>query len=112
MMVEILARKLANNNFDVKIANDGKQGVDTVLKEKPDLVVLDLMLPEIDGFQVLETIRSSKDELVAKTLVLVVSNLWSQENIDRLTPLNIQGYMVKSNSTAEEILAKINELLE
>jgi DNA-binding response OmpR family regulator len=111
MMVEILSRKLANNNFDVKIANDGKQGIDVVLKEKPDLIVLDLLLPEIDGFQVMETIRTSKDGNVAKTPVLVVSNLWSQENIQRLTPLGIIDYMVKSKFTSEEILAKINEVL-
>lgn len=112
VMIEILARKLTTSNFDVTMAHDGKKGLSAVIKTKPDLVILDLMLPEIDGFQVLETLRNEKDEKVKNVNVLVVSNLWSQENIERLKPLNTIGYIVKANATAEEILDRVNEVLK
>ncbi|HYE22373.1 MAG TPA: response regulator [Verrucomicrobiae bacterium] len=110
-MREIVVHKLTTNGFEVKEAEDGKKGLDAFVKEKPDLILLDLMLPEMDGFEVLEKIRSNPDKKLADTPVIILSNLWSNEDIIRIKHLKVQAYMVKAYFTTEEILNKINEIL-
>lgn len=110
-MRDIVAHKLLANGFDVKQAQDGKEGLAMIATEKPDLILLDLMLPEIDGFGVLEAMRAMPDKAVASTPVIILSNLWSNKDILRTKDLQVQAYMVKAYFTTEEILSKINEIL-
>src|SRR5262245_37268436 len=86
-MREIVTHKLRTNGFDVVEAEDGKQGLAKAETEKPDLILLDLMLPEMDGFSVLEKIRGSQDANFAKTPIIVLSNLWSNKDILRTKSL-------------------------
>ena len=110
-MRDIVVHKLSGNGFIVKEAADGQQGIDLIISEKPDIVLLDLMLPEVDGFQVLETIRKHTDKQVAATPIIVLSNLWSNKDILKTKALNVQAYLVKAYFTTEEILKKVNEVL-
>lgn len=110
-MREIVAHKLSTSGYDVKEAEDGQQGIDMILAEKPQLVLLDLMLPEVDGFKVLEMVRKNADAQVAKTPVIILSNLWSNKDILKTKALNVQAYLVKAYFTTEEILKKVQEVL-
>ncbi len=111
-MRDIVIHKLLAHGFEVKEAEDGKKGIDMLLQEKPDLVLLDLMLPEVDGFKVLETVRTHPDPGIKKTPIIILSNLWSNKDILRAKDLQVQAYMVKAYFTTEEILNKINEILK
>ncbi len=111
-MREIVIHKLMTHGFEVKEAADGKQGVMMAIQEKPDLMLLDLMLPEMDGFTVLETLRKNPDPKVANIPVIILSNLWSNKDILRTKALKVQAYLVKAYFTTEEILNKINEILK
>ncbi len=110
-MRDIVTHKLSTSGFEVHAAEDGKKAIDLISQEKPDLVLLDLMLPEIDGFGVLEALRKNLDKKVADTPVIILSNLWSNKDILRTKALQVQAYMVKAYFTTEEILNKINEIL-
>lgn len=110
-MREIVAHKLSTSGYDVKEAEDGQQGIDMIQAEKPHLVLLDLMLPEVDGFKVLETIRKHADPQIAKTPVIILSNLWSNKDILKTKALNVQAYLVKAYFTTEEILKKVQEVM-
>jgi len=110
-MRELVTHKLISNGFEVKQAEDGKQALEVFALEKPDLVLLDLMIPEIDGFHVLEKIRGMEDKKLADTPVIVLSNLWSNKDILSTQALKVQAYMVKAYFTTEEILAKVREVL-
>ncbi len=110
-MREIVAHKLSTSGYDVKEAEDGQQGIDMILAEKPHLVLLDLMLPEVDGFKVLEMVRKNTDAQIAKTPVIILSNLWSNKDILKTKALNVQAYLVKAYFTTEEILKKVQEVL-
>lgn len=110
-MRDIVTHKLSTNGFEVKQAEDGKKAIDMFMLEKPDLVLLDLMLPEIDGFGVLRHIRQSQDAKISQTPVIVLSNLWSNKDILSAQALKVQAYMVKAYFTTEEILNKIREIL-
>lgn len=110
-MREIVTHKLSNSGFIVKEAEDGKAGIQLILDTKPSLVLLDLMLPEVDGFKVLETIRRNSDPEVAKTPIIILSNLWSNKDILKTKALHVQAYMVKAYFTTEEILKKVYEVM-
>ena len=110
-MREIVSHKLSTNGFTVKEAEDGQEGIDLIISEKPNIVLLDLMLPEVDGFKVLETIRKNADPSIAKTPIIILSNLWSNKDILKTKALNVQAYLVKAYFTTEEILKKVQEVL-
>src|SRR5438045_7530155 len=93
-MREIVVAKLTAFGYKVIDADDGKKALDVWTREKPDLVLLDLMLPEMDGFSVLETMRKSADSKLANTKVIILSNLWSKEDIERTKKLSIEEFMV------------------
>ncbi len=110
-MREIITHKLGNSGFDVVAAENGKLAFDLIQKHKPALVMLDLMMPEMDGFEVLKAMRDSKDSVLQKMPVIVLSNLWSNEDILKVKAFGVDTYMVKAYFTPDEILGKIKELL-
>jgi CheY-like chemotaxis protein len=110
-MREIVVHKLTTNGYDVVEAGDGPAAIETWKKEKPDIVLLDLMLPQMDGFQILETMRKGGDD-TSKTSVIVLSNLFSKEDIKRAKDLSIDDFMVKAYYTTEEILTKVKEAIK
>ena len=69
-------------------------------------------MPEMDGFQVLESIRKNPDKKIANLPVIVLSNLWSNEDILKTQAYKVDDYMVKAYFTPEEILGKIQAVLK
>jgi DNA-binding response OmpR family regulator len=110
-MAEIVTHKLETSGFGVRHAQDGKLGLEMIGKQLPDLILMDLMMPEVDGFQVLETIRGSSDKNIANLPVIVLSNLWSNSDILRIKNLRADDYLVKAYFTPDEILGKIQAVL-
>jgi DNA-binding response OmpR family regulator len=109
-MREIVVEKLQMAGFNVLQAEDGAIAIKMIVKERPDLVLLDLMLPEIDGFGVLERVR--KNKVVANTPIIILTNLWSKEEIIKTKTLGVSAYIIKAYMTTEEILEKVKEVLE
>jgi len=111
-MREIVSHKLLSSGFEVKEAEDGKKGLELIDSFKPNLILLDLLMPEVDGFGVLEALRNNKDPELAKTPVIVLSNLWSNQDILKVKAFNVETFLVKAYFTPGEILGKINEILD
>ncbi len=107
----ILLDKIAGNGYEALGAEDGEEGLKLALEKAPDLILLDLMLPKMDGFQVLEHIRKNEDKDIANVPVVVLSNLWSNKDILRIRALKIEEYYVKANTNLEEVFIKISEIL-
>ena len=110
-MAEIVSHKLSINGFDVRHAEDGVKALAMFDENAPDLLLLDLMMPELDGFGVLEKIRANADKKLADTPVIVLSNLWSNQDILRVKALRADDFMVKAYFTPDEILGKIKAVL-
>jgi DNA-binding response OmpR family regulator len=111
-MREIVVDKLQSAGFSVVQAENGLVAVEVLEKDKPDLVLLDLMMPELDGFGVLEKIRASKDKGLVETPVIILTNLWSKEEIIKTKKLGVSAYIIKAYMTTEEILDKVKEVLK
>lgn len=97
--------------YEVMEAADGEEGVAMCLDHKPDLILLDLLLPKLDGFKVLERIRKYPEPALAATKVIVLSNLWSEKDILMAKGLKIDHYFVKPNTKIQEVLDRVREVL-
>lgn len=99
--------KLTHAGFDVKVANDGQEALEILVDEKFDLMTLDLIIPRIDGFKVLEEIMSQKMDIK----VIVASNLSQEEDFERAKKLGVEIFFVKSNTSIAEIVETIKKIL-
>ncbi|HEY0010555.1 MAG TPA: response regulator [Candidatus Paceibacterota bacterium] len=97
--------------YQTLYAGDGNEALALFESHKPALVLLDLMLPTMDGFAVLETIRARADD-ARHTPVIVVSNLGQESDKQRAKDLGANGYLVKAEVDIDEIIAKIEETLK
>jgi CheY-like chemotaxis protein len=110
-MAQVVGHKLSINGFNVRHAENGAKALEMFIQDPPDVMLLDLMMPEVDGFEVLEKIRGNPDKKLATTPIIVLSNLWSNQDILRTQGLNASAYLVKAYLTPEEIVNKVNEVL-
>ncbi len=110
-MGQVLSNKLVINGFNVRHALDGRQGLKMIGEKLPDLIVMDLMMPEMDGFEVLESIRKNPDKKVANLKVIVLSNINNNDSMLRLHTLKADDFLVKAYFTPNDILGKIKEVL-
>ncbi len=110
-----ILKNLLGHNFADKYqtlyANDGKQAISLLEEKKPKLMLLDLMLPTMDGFAVLSAIRSRTDEL-KDVPIIVVSNLGQESDREKAKGLGATEYLVKAEVSIEEIVEKIESTLQ
>jgi len=106
-LLNILFDKLSNQNYEVLKAEDGKKAIELVYEKKPNLILLDLLLPEADGYEVLKTIRKHEDKEIAETIVIVLSNLWSEKDILSAQALKIDEYFVKTNTDLKQVVERV-----
>jgi DNA-binding response OmpR family regulator len=107
---ELISRKISDEGFDVAEAVDGEEGVKKVKTEKPDLILLDLILPGIDGFEVLS--RTKEDLNSASIPVIILSNLGQKEEVEKGLKLGAVDYLIKAHFTPGEIVEKIKAILK
>ncbi len=107
---ELIAQKLIKEGYDISEAIDGEEGVKKIKEEKPDLILLDLILPGIDGFEVLSKVREDPD--MVKIPVIILSNLGQKEDVERGLKLGAVDYLIKAHFTPGEIIEKIKNVLK
>lgn len=101
--------KLAKEGIEVILARDGEEAVAKITSEKPDLILLDLMIPKKDGFGVLEDIKKIPE--LASIPVIVLSNLGQQSDQDRALGLGATEYLVKVDYPIQEVIDKVKKYL-
>ena len=106
---ELLVRKLKDERFEVSIAVEGKEALRKIKEELPQLILLDLVLPGIDGFGILEQIK--KDSQTDKIPVIILSNLGQREEVERGLNLGADDYLIKAHFTPNDIVERIKKLL-
>jgi len=108
---ELMATKLEKENFGVVTAVDGIEAIKKTETEKPDLILLDIILPGKDGFEVLRAIRAMTDKTVAQTPIIMLTNLGQESDREKAVQLGANDYLVKAFFTTDEIVQKMNEFL-
>ena len=107
---KVMGEMLEQNDYQMLRALDGEAGISAAKKELPDLILLDLILPKKNGFEVLEALK--QDATTKNIPVIVMTNLEGSTEIERALSLGATTYMVKANYKLEEVLAKIQDALE
>lgn len=109
-ILEVMVKKLEKEGFSVLTASDGKSGLNTALTEKPDLVLLDIVLPEMDGLTLLEELRKSD---IGKNLpVIVLTNLENSENLEESKRKGVYDYLIKTDLSLEDVVKKVKSALK
>lgn len=107
---ELISKKLSNEGFSIVEAIDGEDGVKKIKEEKPDLILLDLILPNIDGFEVLA--KAKADPSTSGIPVVILSNLGQDEEVQRGLKLGAVDYLIKAYFTPAEIIEKVKAVLK
>ena len=100
--------KLTKAGFEVTMASDGIEVLQALKNSKPDVILLDLIMPNKDGFTVLEEIK--KDEERKNIPIIIASNLGQKEDIDKGMALGAKDFVIKSNMSLDDLVAKINSV--
>lgn len=108
-ITKVYETKFFKEGIATSFARNGEEGIIKIASEKPDLVILDLMIPGKDGFAVLEEIK--KNPAVSSIPVLVLSNLGQQTDKDRAIALGAKDYLVKVNFSMQEVIDKAKSYL-
>ncbi len=105
IIVDLLQKKLSQEGYEISIARDGESGLKTMRQAKPDLVLLDIIMPRMGGFEVLEEMR--KDEALKKIPVIVVSNSGQPVEIDKAQALGAKDWLIKTEFDPKEVIEKV-----
>lgn len=108
-LAEMYQWKLNKEGYKAEFALDGQAGIDKAIEMKPDLILLDIVMPVMDGYKTLEVLRKLPD--TAKTPVYIFSNLGQTEEIEKGMMAGADGYMVKASMTPSQLVDKIDQVL-
>ena len=106
---ELISQKLSKEGYSIIEAIDGEEGVKKTKEEKPEIILLDLILPGIDGFEVLSQIKG--DQTTSSIPVIILSNLGQKEDVERGLKLGAVDYLIKAHFTPGEIIEKVKTVL-
>lgn len=105
---ELLAGKLSNDEFDVAYASNGEEALALANSENPDIILLDILLPGMSGYEVLEKLKA--DEATAAIPVLILSNFGQPEDIEKGKSLGAVDFLVKANNSLDAIVERVREI--
>jgi len=106
----LLSKKLRSEVYSILSAAEAVEAFNLLKSNKPDLILLDLLLPGVDGFEILKKIRQTEE--TKNIPVIVFSNLSEEKDIKKVQDLGITDFMVKSNFTLDELLDKVKKILQ
>ena len=107
----LLKNRLAKENYDVTLAQDGNSALDFLRKNQYDVVLLDLILPGKSGFEVMEEIREEPKWLVESSPIIVISNLGQESDIARSKELGAADYFVKARTSIDDLMKKVAKVI-
>lgn len=106
---EMYRMKFESDGFEVQVANNGRLGVELVQQMRPDILLLDLQMPEMSGLEALYEIR--KNDWGKKLKVMILTNLGEEEAPKELKALGVLCYIVKADLTPRQVVDRVKEAL-
>lgn len=104
-MVDLLQKKLTEEGYDISVARNGEEGLKAVRKIKPNLILLDIIMPKIGGFEVMEEMAKDKD--LREIPIIIISNSGQPVELDRAQKLGAKDWLVKTEFDPREVLDKV-----
>ncbi len=110
LIAEMYTTKFTKEGYDIQHAADGAAGLEMVKKDTPSIILLDIIMPKMDGFQVLTELR--KDPAFKQTPVIMLTNLGQEEDVKKGRELGATDYFIKTNFTPAAIVDKVKGILK
>ena len=108
-LLDIYIMKFKEEGFQVETATDGVVALEKIETARPDIVLLDVVMPIMDGFEVMKKIKENKTPRLYK--IIFLTNFGQKEDVERGMELGADGYIIKAHFTPSEVAAKVKELL-
>lgn len=110
ILLDILKEKFSREHFEVSVARDGEEAVPVISEAKPDVILLDLVLPQKSGFQVLEELKA--DSELKRIPVMVLTNLGQEEEMRRALQLGAEDFIIKTQYPLNVIVEKVKNKIK
>lgn len=110
MLVNMYISKFTKEGYQAEKASNGRIGLEQAKTIKPDIILLDIMMPEMDGFMVLKDLKA--DSTTKSIPVIMLTNLGQEEDIEKGNKLGATDYLVKANLTPAQVVEKVKEILK
>jgi len=107
IMIGLLQKKLTNEGYEVSVARDGEEGLKAMREVRPDLVLLDIIMPKMGGFEVME--EMNKDKELKKIPVIVISNSGQPVELDKAQKLGAKDWLIKTEFDPQEVIDKVKK---
>jgi len=105
IITDLLQRKLTKEGYEISVARDGEEGLKTMKEVKPDLILLDIIMPKMGGFEVMEEMNKNKE--LKKIPVIVISNSGQPVELDRAQNLGAKDWLIKTEFDPQEVIDKV-----
>ena len=105
LMIDLLERKLTQEGYKILVAKDGNEGLEKMRKEKPDLILLDIVMPRMGGFEVME--EMGKEEDLKNIPIIIISNSGQPVELDRAKELGAKDWLIKTDFDPQEVVEKV-----
>lgn len=109
-LVDIFATRLKSAGYNVIVANDGESGLQIATERRPHLILLDIIMPQMDGYEVLAKLQ--EQDMTKGIPVILLTNLGHEEDVEKGLKSGAAGYLIKAQYTPTEVLNKVKEILE
>jgi DNA-binding response OmpR family regulator len=109
IITSLLDKKLTQEGYEVIIAEDGEKGLEILRKIKPDLILLDLIMPRKGGFEVMEEMQ--KDGSINKAPIIIISNSGQPVELEKARKMGAKDWLIKTEFDPQELLVKIKKQL-
>ena len=110
-LLDMYATKFKGAGFEVDIAQDGETVLEKMKKNAYQVILLDVVMPQLDGFELLRRLRKEKKN-IKETLIVYLTNLGQREDIDKAKSLGANDFLIKANFTLDDVIEKINTTIK
>jgi DNA-binding response OmpR family regulator len=113
-LVDIYTTKLKESGFNIEVATDGEKGLRELSEKNFDLLLLDIVLPQVDGWEILGKIKSLSVNIkhLENLKIVILSNLGQKEEVEKGIEMGATKYLIKAHYTPSEVVAEIEQLLK
>ncbi len=108
-LLNLLDKKLNQEGYQVDLARDGQEGLEKIKTNSPDLILLDIVMPKMGGFEVMEELR--KDQELRNIPIIIISNSGQPVELDRAKELGVVDWLIKTDFNPQEVVDKIKKHL-
>jgi len=107
IMINLLEKKLTQEGYDVRVAVNGEEGLKAMREEKPDIVLLDIIMPKMGGFEVME--EMGKDPVLKEIPIVIISNSGQPVELDKAKELGAKDWLIKTEFDPQEVVEKVEK---